>query len=149
MLVNFNKVGYKDEPFILASQAQLIFYATNHVYVNWSIVLLTNKINDHHNEDIEDEDTNIKDDPLYDISYDDDPITNDILYMRDDHDEGIWINPSFCVNKKPKQLKLTRKKKRLAYTCLFFLSNVAFITFYLFVFPFLLMLTFFCESLLL
>ena len=43
MLVNFNKVGYKDEPFILASQAQQIFYVTDPVDVNWSIVLLSNK----------------------------------------------------------------------------------------------------------
>ena len=115
MLVNFNKVGYKDEPFILASQAQQIFYVTDPVDVNWSIVLLSNKINEHHNEDIEDENTNIEDDPLYDISYDDDPITDDILYRRDDHEEGIWINPSFCINKKPNHLKLTTKKKRLVY----------------------------------
>jgi len=53
MLANFNKVGYKDGPFILASQVQQIFYVTDPVDVNWSIVLLSNKINDHHNEDIE------------------------------------------------------------------------------------------------
>jgi len=145
MLVNFNKVGYKDEPFILASQAQQIFYVTDPVDVNWSIVLLSNKINEHHNEDIEDENTNIEDDPLYDISYDDDPITDDILYRRDDHEEGIWINPSFCINKKPNHLKLTTKKKRLVYTC-FFLSYVTFITLYFYVFPFLPMLTFFLIS---
>jgi len=149
MLVNFNKVGYKDEPFILASQAQQIYYVTDPVDENWSIVLLTNKINDHHNEDIEDENTNIDDDPLYDISYDDDPIIDDIMYKRDDHEEEIWINPSFCINKKPKHLKLKTKKKRLVYTCFYF-SYVAFITFYLYVIHFFPMLTFlFCATLLL
>ncbi|XP_052735518.1 uncharacterized protein LOC128197505 [Vigna angularis] len=113
MQVNFNKVGYKDEPFILASQAQQIFYVIDPVDVNWSIVLLTNKINDPSNDDIEDEYTNIEDDPLYQISYDDDPIIDDILYRRDDHDEGIWINPSFYVHKKPKSLNFKSKKKRL------------------------------------
>nr|KYP34028.1 hypothetical protein KK1_045064 [Cajanus cajan] len=105
MQVNFNKVGYKDEPFILASQAQQVFYVTDPIDANWSIVLLTNKINDHQNEDIEDEDTNVEDDPLYEISHilDDDPTVDDILYRRDDHDEGIWINPSFCVHKKQKK----------------------------------------------
>jgi len=52
---------------------------------------------------------------LYEISYDD-PIKDDILYRRDDHDEGIWTNPSFCVNKKHKHLNLTRKRKMLVYT---------------------------------
>lgn len=42
------------------------------------------------------------------------PITDDILYMRNDHNDGIWINPSLWVRKKQKtRTRITRKRKRL------------------------------------
>lgn len=103
MKVDFNRVGYKDEPFILASQAEQVFYATDPADVKWSIVLLSNKIIDHDNQDHEEPDD--EDDPFSRTSElpDSDPTVDDVLYMRDDHDEGIWINPSFHVNKGQKK----------------------------------------------
>lgn len=38
-LVNFNKIGFKDDSFILASQAQQVFYVSDPNDRNWSIVL--------------------------------------------------------------------------------------------------------------
>jgi hypothetical protein len=98
MKVDLNRQGYKDEPFILASQAQQVFYVTDPADSKWSIVLLTNKIivNDII-DDQENEDLNVEDDPFYAIDMnaetgptpDDD---DDDLYRRDDHDEGLWVN---------------------------------------------------------
>jgi hypothetical protein len=112
MKVDLNRVGYKDEPFILALQAHQVFYVTDPDEEKWSIVLLTNKVNDDYSQECENID--IEDDPFISTSQslDDDPTMDDILYMRRDHNEGIWINPSFCVNKKNKSNKPTRKRKR-------------------------------------
>ncbi|GAU41482.1 hypothetical protein TSUD_239580 [Trifolium subterraneum] len=98
MKVDLNRVGYKDEPFILASQAHQVFYVTDLDEKKWSIVLLTNKVNDDYSQECENID--FKDDPFISTSQSlaDDPTMDDILYMRRDHNEGIWINPSFCVN---------------------------------------------------
>jgi len=99
MKVDLNRQGYKDEPFILASQAQQVFYVTDPADSKWSIVLLTNKIivNDII-DDQENEDLNVEDDPFCAIDMnagrgptpDDDD--DDDLYRRDDHDEGLWVN---------------------------------------------------------
>jgi hypothetical protein len=111
--VDLNRVGYRDEPFILASQATQVFYVTDPSDEKWSIVLLTNKINDHYKQECEN--LNTDDDPFYNTSklFENDPTMDDILYMRKDHNEGRWINPTFCVNRKNKNKKyLTRKRKR-------------------------------------
>lgn len=38
-LVNLNKIGFKDDSFILASQAKQVFYIEDPVDSNWSVVL--------------------------------------------------------------------------------------------------------------
>ena len=38
-LVDFNKVGYVDDPFILAKQATQVFYVTDPSDARWSVVL--------------------------------------------------------------------------------------------------------------
>lgn len=71
------------------------------------IVFLTNKITDHDNhqdhQDIEDD--------SYSGTSQRNPTKDDIMYQRDDHEEGIWINHSFCVNKTHKSLDPTKKRK--------------------------------------
>ncbi|KAF1871986.1 hypothetical protein Lal_00012205 [Lupinus albus] len=60
--VDLNRSGYKDEPFILASYAQQVFYVSDPTNKKWSIVLLTNKIilnNIDHQKDID-----VEDDPF-------------------------------------------------------------------------------------
>ncbi|KAF1874821.1 hypothetical protein Lal_00007436 [Lupinus albus] len=44
MQMDLKRSGYKDEPFILAAQAQQIFYVSDPTNKKWFIVLLTNKI---------------------------------------------------------------------------------------------------------
>lgn len=110
MKVDLNKVGYKDEPFILASQAHQVFYVTDPADEKWSIVFLSNKINDHTTPNID-----VEDDPFFNTSQslESESIIDDILYMRNDHSDGIWINPSFYVTRKQKSRNpTTRKRKR-------------------------------------
>ncbi|KAF1892962.1 hypothetical protein Lal_00035410, partial [Lupinus albus] len=60
----------------------------------WFIVLLTNKIILNNINDREYEDIDAEDDPFFGISLsrESGPTTNDDLYTRDDHDEGLWVN---------------------------------------------------------
>ena len=113
--VDFNKVGYRDEPFILASQAQQVFYIPDPVDKKWSIVLLSNKINAYiHGENME-EDIDVEDDPFLGMEQSinsDYPEDDGGFYARDDHQEGIWLNPSFHGIRGHTNLKLTRKRKR-------------------------------------
>lgn len=71
-----------------------MFYVDDVVDIRWSIVILTNKITDHHNQDHED--TDIGDDPYFGTSQSfesTDPTIDDIMYMKDSHSEGIWTRP--------------------------------------------------------
>ena len=47
--MDLNRVGYKDEPFIIVSQAKQVFYVTDPTSTKWSIVLLSNKVIDDNN----------------------------------------------------------------------------------------------------
>ena len=108
MRVNFSKLRYKDEPFILASQAQQVFYVTDPVDANWSIVLLNNKKIVKNIDDQTHEDANVEDDPFFGTSQTilgaSTPIEDDI-YIRKDHDDGLWFHS--------KQPKPKRKRKRM------------------------------------
>ncbi|KAF1863262.1 hypothetical protein Lal_00031346 [Lupinus albus] len=95
MHVDLNRPGYKDEPFILASQAQQIFYVSDPTNKKWFIILLTNKIILNNIDDQEDIDA--EDDLFFGISlsHESGSITmNDDLYTRDDHDEGVLDSDS-------------------------------------------------------
>jgi len=109
--VDLNKVWYKDEPFILASQAKQVFYVTDPANVKWSMVLLTKKVKDDNNTNQDDED--VEDAPFLTKprSPETSPTIDDDLYVRDDHAEGIFIDPSFHAVK-PKRNVLPQKQKR-------------------------------------
>ena len=113
MRVDLNKEGYKDESFILASQAQQVFYFTDSAKEKWPIVLLNNKLNEFHRQDHGD--TNFEDDIFLGTSQslEIDPSIDDGFYMKNDHDNGIWINPSFRVKKGKTNLN-PRKRKRFS-----------------------------------
>ncbi len=103
--VNFNKLGYKDDAYILASQARQVFYVTDPYDVNWSVVLLTNKkigygIDDHANEVAD-----IEDDPFATIESlfgEESTPREDVTYIRHDHKEGFWI----CRRKRKRKGRL-------------------------------------------
>lgn len=114
--VDLNRVGYNNGPFILASQAEQVFFVTDPADKKWSIVQLSNKINDNKDYD-ENQQKSVdkEDDPFKGISHslDDDLIEDDDLYMRDDHVEGIWIDQSFIDKERQTSLKLRKKRKRM------------------------------------
>ncbi|XP_027368302.1 uncharacterized protein LOC113874264 [Abrus precatorius] len=61
--VDFKKVSYQDDSFILASQARQVFYIIDPVDKSWSIVLTSNKINAFTDGELTEE-VNVEDDPL-------------------------------------------------------------------------------------
>jgi hypothetical protein len=97
-----------------------VFYVIDPANDRWSIVLITNKANDHYSQECENID--IEDDPFISTlqSLDNDSTMDDILYTRSDHDEGILNNPPFCVNKKKIKLsiELGRGKDELELLCM-------------------------------
>ncbi|KAF1864284.1 hypothetical protein Lal_00020694 [Lupinus albus] len=82
MQVDLNRPGYKDGPFILASQTRQVFYVSNPANKKWYIVLLTNKIIINNNID-DQEDIDAEDDHFFGISLSHEITTNDDLYTRD------------------------------------------------------------------
>ena len=103
--VNFSKLGYKDEPFILSSQAQQVFYVNDPVDMNWSIVLLSNKQNVNESDDQTREDNLVEDDPFFGTSssvFEASIPMEDDMYIRNDHDDGLWLYQK--KNKKRKRM---------------------------------------------
>ena len=92
-LVDFNKVGYMDEPFIMAQQARQIFYVEDPCNSTYSVVLQgrPSGLNDAHDPTMLD----ICETPPFSIAM---PNMNDSHYVddvhanRNDHDEGLWEN---------------------------------------------------------
>ena len=72
--VDLNRVGYKDESFILASQARQVFYVNDPKSTKWSIVLFSNKVIDENTGDQGDIDVEIE------------------SFTRNDQDENIISN---------------------------------------------------------
>ncbi|XP_029126273.1 uncharacterized protein LOC114915575 [Cajanus cajan] len=90
-LVDLNKVGYKDEPFIMAYQARQIFYVKDPCNEKWSVVLEGRTMHGTH----EDESLDMHETPSF-SSRSFGPIADnevdEIHAIRSDHDEGIWEN---------------------------------------------------------
>lgn len=133
--VNFNKLGSKEEPFILASQAQQVFYISDPVDINWSIVLLTNKqfVND--NDDEAPNDVGIEDDPFFGTSQSiigESTSREEVVYLRKDHSDGITIRRKKSRKKKIVQQIISRKRKRyIFFTCLFFIFCLSICCFFI------------------
>ena len=51
-MVNRNRVGHKDDPFILASQAKQVFYIDDPLENGWSVVLSTEPRKMRKNDDL-------------------------------------------------------------------------------------------------
>ncbi|KAI5443899.1 hypothetical protein KIW84_012516 [Lathyrus oleraceus] len=83
--VDLNRVGYKDESFILASQARQVFYVNDPKSTKWSIVLFSNKVIDENTGDQGDIDVEIE---SFTINDQDENIISNDSYIRNDHNEG-------------------------------------------------------------
>ena len=94
-LVKLDKLGHKEDPYILASQAKQVFYMTDPSDKKRSVVITPKS---RHDIDDYDDDVELEESPPTKVvqvedainDYDDDSST----YVRDDHREGLWIDDS-------------------------------------------------------
>ncbi|XP_074297804.1 uncharacterized protein LOC141628581 [Silene latifolia] len=99
-LVNLDKIGHKEDPFILATQAKQVFYVTDPLDKKWPVVL---SIRSRWDVDSFDEDVIFEGFDRNVSSLDDtDSVNTSSLYTRDDHNEGIWINTDTPSRKRPR-----------------------------------------------
>ncbi|KAM6570329.1 hypothetical protein CsatB_018314 [Cannabis sativa] len=113
-LVDLSKRGSKNDPFIMASQAAQVFYISDPANDKWSIVLSTPERRFLETEEDEENADLCYDDfivgqPIHEqlMGIDRNIEEDDVEYIRNDINEGIWVN---CDSGKHKQKK---KKKRV------------------------------------
>lgn len=97
-LVNFDKLGHKEDPYILASQARQVFYMTDPSDQKRSAVIkprsrfeIDEIVDYHEDDDIEEEEIHFTNGvQVQDVinDYGD----NSVTYIRDDHSEGTWVD---------------------------------------------------------
>lgn len=114
--VDLAKVGYKDDSFIMATQVQQVFYVTDPVDKKWSIVVMSNKLNNSYqvNDGVDEEVDNI-DDPFVGVNIPTSMEGGDdfeYFYSRNDHDEGEYVNPEFYNVHGHERSKPNKKRKR-------------------------------------
>ncbi|KAK1382955.1 hypothetical protein POM88_020690 [Heracleum sosnowskyi] len=126
--VDLAKIGYKDDSFIMATQAQQVFYVTDPVDKKWSIVVMSNKLNNNYQvSDGVDEEVDNIDDPFFGENI---PISMEdgddfeYFYSRNDHDEGEYVNPEFYNVHGHKRSKPNKKRKRNSKSkkCMYYIS---------------------------
>ena len=102
--VDLNRVGSKEDPFILANQATQVFYVTDPANKRWSFVLSSNK---KHPADNEDHELDEREEPFFVLPSQplDDPVNEADFYKRDDHEEGIWLHAKEGNHKSKKKRK--------------------------------------------
>ncbi|XP_019189401.1 PREDICTED: uncharacterized protein LOC109183793 [Ipomoea nil] len=95
-LVDFERLGYHDEPFILASQAKQVFYVSDPIDNKWSIVLQGKRSIVGVGDVVDEEEYDHFDEtPPFSIGVQSLPLEEDnfeISYMRSDHEEGLWVD---------------------------------------------------------
>ncbi|XP_074321844.1 uncharacterized protein LOC141659024 [Apium graveolens] len=94
-LVDFNRFGLEDDPFILATQVRQVFYIRDPADVRWSIVLQgKRRIIGVDNVEDEEEYNQFDENPPFSIGLQTTSIEDStyISYARNDHDEGVWID---------------------------------------------------------
>ncbi|KAL8107464.1 hypothetical protein AgCh_024030 [Apium graveolens] len=99
-LVDFNRFGHEDDPFILATQVRQVFYIQDPADVRWSIVLQgKRRIIGVDNVEDEEEYNQFDENHPFSIGLQTTSIedSTDISYARNDHDEGVravTVHPS-------------------------------------------------------
>jgi len=90
-LVDLNKIGYKDEPFIMAYQARQVFYVRDPCNERWSVVLEGRNMHgtDEH-DSLDMHETPSFSNITFGVVVDNE--VDDTHAIRNDHDEGIWEN---------------------------------------------------------
>ena len=94
-LVDFSRVGHEDDPFIFATQVKQVFYIRDPADSKWSIVLQSKRrILGIDNVEDEEEYDQFDENPPFSMGV---PNSHgheivDVDYLRNDHDEGLWID---------------------------------------------------------
>ncbi|KAL2339104.1 hypothetical protein Fmac_013550 [Flemingia macrophylla] len=88
-MVDLNRIGHRDEPFIMASQVKQVFYVTDAVDNIWSMVIhgTSNHLNVEEADAMQTPSLPNASQSFHDVF--------DVDYVhavRDDHEEGIWDN---------------------------------------------------------
>ncbi|XP_019197730.1 PREDICTED: uncharacterized protein LOC109191558 [Ipomoea nil] len=95
-LVDFGRLGYHVEPFILASQAKQVFYVSDPIDSKWSIVLQGKRSIVGVGDVVDEEEYDQFDEtPPFSIGIQHVTLCEDNIdtnYMRTDHEEGLWID---------------------------------------------------------
>ena len=90
-LVDFCKMSYRDEPFIMTHQPSQLFYVKNAASQHWFVALQGKRQIDVNEENLSN--LHIVDTHPFKttINFDEAPILDDVQAIREDHDEGIYI----------------------------------------------------------
>jgi len=92
-LVDLQKVGYKDGPFIMAAQARQVFYIQDPCDSRWSVVLQGRTISiGRHIDGLANDVSNMPPFCQQMPSINDDNEEDDVHANCTDHDEGLWEN---------------------------------------------------------
>ncbi|KAM6593613.1 hypothetical protein CsatA_001316 [Cannabis sativa] len=111
-LVDLNKKGSKDDPFIMATQAVEVFYIPDPANSKWSVVLSTPERKFAENEDDDENDDLMHEcfivgqrvhEQVDDVEHDD--VLDDIEFIRNDIEEGIWVDCDSIQKKRKKKRK--------------------------------------------
>ncbi|KAL3618473.1 hypothetical protein CASFOL_037555 [Castilleja foliolosa] len=106
--VDLDRVGYKDDAFILASQAKQVFYVPDPSNHKWSVVLTAKEKQHDDFNHFSDEFLN----PTLNMPSNEVDVREDEVYLRDDHEEGIWANEDISsLEQVNKQGQSKRKRK--------------------------------------
>ncbi|XP_073226306.1 uncharacterized protein [Cicer arietinum] len=92
-LADLEKVAYKDEPFIMASQAKQVFYVSDPSNKKWSVVLQGTSF--HGPNESLDSTLDVFETPPFSqriLTFVEETIVDNEYATRDDHQEGIWEN---------------------------------------------------------
>ena len=91
--VNLNSLAYKNEPFIMASQARQVFYVTDPSNNSLSVVLQSKPMSS--KDELQPSTLELIDDVSFSLNCPtstEDNEVDDVYATRYDHDEGIWEN---------------------------------------------------------
>ncbi|KAL9225974.1 hypothetical protein vseg_001839 [Gypsophila vaccaria] len=95
ILVDFNVIGYIDDPFILASQAKQVFFVQDPLDNRRSIVRYGKRRILGVDGVVDEEEYDQLDEPSPILNnYQDVQVIRDEVYLREDHNEGIWFDIS-------------------------------------------------------
>ncbi|KAL2894705.1 F-box/LRR-repeat protein 17 [Bienertia sinuspersici] len=120
-IVNFDKEGHKEDPYILANQVKQVLYVTDPTDKKKSIVITprSRHAHDEYDDDIESDEEEEEDwsNDLAQVQYIiDDSFDDQSTYVRDDHEEGMWVEGPLILKMMHLILKMQIVKMRGAYS---------------------------------